>query len=124
VTLVAVAYDGAGNIGNSAPVTVTVSNGAPPVTADTTPPAVSITNPANGSRIGTKPVTVTASASDSGGLSMVKLLIDGVVVASGNASSLSYKWNTRNSAAGANTVTVQAQDLAGNQASKSISVTK
>jgi subtilisin family serine protease len=124
VTLVAVAYDGAGNIGNSAPVTVTVSNGAPPVTADTTPPAVSITNPANGSRIGTKPVTVTASASDSGGLSMVKLLIDGVVVASGNASSLSYKWNTRNSAAGAHTVTVQAQDLAGNQASKSISVTK
>src|SRR5439155_17387793 len=44
-SLTAVARDAAGNRATSAPVAVTVSNGAP---ADTTPPAVSITSPASG----------------------------------------------------------------------------
>jgi subtilisin family serine protease len=123
-SLAAVAYDGTGNIGNSAPVSVTVANAAPTVIADTTPPVVTITNPANGTKISNKLLTVTASATDAGGLSMVKLLIDGVVVASGNTSSVSYKWNTRNSSAGTHTITVQAQDTTGNQAAKSVSVTK
>ena len=121
----AVAYDDAGNIGNSAPVTITVANAAPKViTADTTPPVVSISNPVNGTKVTDKFVTVTATASDAGGLSMLKLLIDGTVVATGNTSNLSYKWNTRNIAAGAHTVTVEAQDSAGNKASKAVGVTK
>jgi len=92
--------------------------------ADTTPPSVAITNPSNGTKVGKGNVTVTASASDAGGLTSVKLSIDGVTVASGNTGTLSYKWNTRNIAVGAHTIAVSAQDNAGNAASKSISVTK
>src|SRR5258708_874817 len=58
--MTAVARDAAGNRTTSAPVTVTVSNAPPP---DTTPPAVSITSPANGATVSAT-VTVTASASD------------------------------------------------------------
>ena len=59
-----------------------------------------------------------------GGLSLVKLSIDGVAVASGNTGTLSYRWNTRNIAAGTHTITVWAQDTAGKIASKAVSVTK
>src|SRR5204862_484119 len=55
--LTARARDAAGNTTTSAAVTVTVSN------ADTTPPTVAITAPANGATV-TATVTVTASASD------------------------------------------------------------
>jgi hypothetical protein len=85
---------------------------------------VAIANPANGTKVGNGNVTVTASAADAGGLSLVKLSIDGVTVASGNAGTLSYKWNTRNVAAGAHTITAWAQDKAGNVASKAVSVSK
>jgi thermitase len=122
-TLTAAAYDAAGNTASSTPVAVTVANSSTKV-ADTTPPTVAITNPGNGTKVGKGSVTVSASASDAGGLASVKLSIDGVTVASGNTGTLSYKWNTRNVAAGAHTISVSAQDTAGNTAPQSISVTK
>jgi subtilisin family serine protease len=122
--LAAVAVDAAGNSGTSSPVTVTVANTGPALVSDTTPPAVAISNPANGTKVGNGQVTVTVTASDAGGLASVKLSIDGVTVASGNAGTLSYKWNTRNVAVGTHTITVWAQDTAGNVASQAVSVTR
>src|SRR5438105_2966147 len=66
-TLTAIARDAAGNRRTSSPVSVTVSNTA----ADTTPPTVSMTAPANGSTVsGT--VTVSANASDNVGVAGVQ----------------------------------------------------
>src|SRR5207253_1066367 len=73
-SLTARARDAAGNMTTSAAVSVTVSN-APP--ADTTPPTVSITAPANGSTVaGT--TSVTASASDNVGVVGVQYYLDNV----------------------------------------------
>ena len=65
-TLSAKAYDAAGNVGQSANVSVTVSNPVP----DTTPPTISLSSPFNGSTVsGT--VVATASASDNVGVNTV-----------------------------------------------------
>src|SRR5437762_702874 len=90
-SLTAVARDAAGNRTTSAPVAVTVSNGAP---ADMTPPAVSITSPASGARVsGT--VTMTANASDNIGVVGVQFLLDGVNVgAEVTAAPYSAPWDT------------------------------
>lgn len=121
--LTALAVDAAGNVGTSAPVTLTVANAAR-VVADKTPPAVAITNPAAGAKVSKTSVNVSATASDAGGIASVKLSIDGVVVATGNASPLTYRWNTRAVPTGSHTITVWAQDKAGNAATKTISVTR
>jgi thermitase len=122
--LVAVAVDAKGNTNSSSPVTLTVSNPTATATADTTPPTVAIVNPTNGSKIGNGSVTVKGSASDAGGLSMVKLSIDGTTVASGNSGTISYKWAAGKAAAGSHTITINATDKAGNTSSASIIVTK
>ena len=57
-------------------------------------------------------------------LASMTLSIDGVTVASGNTGKLSYKWNTRNVAAGTHTIAVWARDAVGNVASGSASVSK
>src|SRR5437762_10802917 len=90
-SLTAVARDAAGNRTTSAPVAVTVSNGAP---ADMTPPAGSITSPASGARVsGT--VTMTAKASDNIGVVRVQFLLDGVNVgAEVTAAPYSAPWDT------------------------------
>lgn len=119
-TLTAAAFDAAGNSTTSAPVAVTVSN----MTTSTTAPTVAITSPTNGSKIGNGKVTVSGAASDPAGLSSVKLSIDGVVVASGNTSTLSYNWNAHNVAAGSHSISLWAQDTAGRTSSTAISVTK
>src|SRR5207244_431413 len=67
-TLTAIARDAAGNRTTSGMVSVTV---------DATPPAVSVTAPANGATVsGT--VTVSAAASDTGGVAGVTFQLDGV----------------------------------------------
>src|SRR5882724_7078105 len=72
-TITAVARDAAGNSTTSAPVTVTVANGPP---ADTTPPTVNITAPANGATLkGT--VTLSANAADNVGVVGVQFFGDG-----------------------------------------------
>ena len=119
-SLVAVAYDAAGNSKASAVVSVNVANN---VVADTTPPVVAIVNPTNGSKVsGT--VAVGVSASDSAGSAALQqtLYIDGKLVASGTGASLSYNWNTRKVASGIHTLQAVAQDAAGNKTTASIQV--
>lgn len=119
-SLVAVAYDAAGNSKASPSVSVNVANN---VVADTTPPVVAIVSPANGSSVsGT--VSVGVSASDTAGSSTLqqKLYIDSKLVASGTGASLSYSWNTRKASAGTHTLQAVAQDAAGNKTTASIQV--
>ena len=119
-SLVAVAYDAAGNSKTSTTVSVNVANN---VVADTTPPAVAIVNPVNGSNVSGM-VSVGVSGSDNGGTVALQqtLYIDGKLVASGTGASLSYNWNTRKVASGIHTLQAVAQDAAGNKTTASIQV--
>ncbi|MBL8315826.1 MAG: S8 family serine peptidase [Rubrivivax sp.] len=121
-SLVAVAYDAAGNSTSSTTVSINVANN---VVADTTPPVVSINNPVNGSKVSGN-VSISISASDNGGSAGIsqKLLINGVQVASSTGGSLSYNWNTRKIAAGTYSISAVVCDAAGNSTTKAISVSR
>jgi hypothetical protein len=123
--MVVVAYDAAGNVGRSAPVTVNVANAAPaPVTTpDTVAPVVRIVNPVAGAVSGN--VAVSVSATDNLGAAALshELLVDGRVVAKGSGGSLSYNWNTRKLGAGVHIVQANVRDAAGNVGSATVSVT-
>jgi hypothetical protein len=120
-SLTAVARDAAGNRTTSAPVAVTVSNGAP---ADTTPPAVSITSPTAGARVsGT--VTMSANASDNVGVAGVQFMVDGSNAgAEVTAAPYSTPWDTTTASNGSHTLTGVARDAAGNRTTSApVSVT-
>jgi hypothetical protein len=123
-TLVATAYDAAGNVASSSSVAVNVANTVVVVAKDTTAPTLVISNPVAGSVSGT--VSVSLSASDNSGAAGIKqtLLIDGVQKASGTGGSLAYSWNTRKLTAGTHTVTAVATDAAGNKSSVTVTVNK
>jgi thermitase len=142
-SLVAVAYDAAGNAGRSTAVSVNVANavttttttttkptsttiaatGSTGTAADTTAPAVRIVNPVAGAASGT--VAVSLSASDNLGAAALsqQLLIDGILVAQGQGGTLAYSWNTRKLAPGTHTVKATARDAAGNVGSATVGVT-
>jgi hypothetical protein len=123
-SLVARAYDAAGNATSSTAVVVSVSGGAlPPPPADTTPPTVTITSPGNSSVV-TGLVTINVSAQDNVAVASLSVSVDGKVVSTGNSASVSYKWNTRKAASGTHTISATAKDAAGNQTSTAIQVTK
>jgi thermitase len=122
-TLIAQAYDAAGNSATSQPVTVSVTSGAPPSNPDTTAPVVTITSPLNGSRVSGM-VNISVSATDNVAVASVTLSIDGAIVASSSGSSISYRWNTKKVASGTHALSAVARDTSGNQATKTISVTK
>jgi chitinase len=91
---------------------------------DTTPPTVALSSPAAGATVsGT--VTVSATASDAGGVASVTLLVDGAAVgAPDTAAPYSFSWNTTGVANGGHTLAARAVDAAGNSAtSASRSVT-
>ena len=121
-SLVARAYDAAGNAASSTAVVVTVGGGTPPP-ADTTPPTVAITSPGNSSVV-TGMVTITVTAGDNVAVANLSVYVDGTVVSTGNSASISYKWNTRKAASGTHTISATAKDTSGNQTSTSIQVTK
>ncbi len=121
-TLTAVAYDAAGNATTSAPVAVTVSNTTN--TSSAAAPTVGISSPAGGSKVGNGSVSVSAWSNDPAGIASAKLSIDGVVVASGNMTTLSYNWNAKNVASGSHTISMWTQDVTGKTASTSITVRK
>ena len=123
-TLVAVAYDAAGNQRASAPIAVNVANNVAPPVADTTPPVVTIANPVAGYVSGN--VSVVVNATDNSGAAGISqtLYIDGVRKASGTGASLAYNWNTRKVAPGNHTIQAIAKDAAGNTASASVQVTR
>ena len=115
-TLTAIARDGLLGLSfTSAPVTVTVSNNAPPP-ADTTPPTVDITSPASGATVHDT-INVTADASDNVGVVGVQFLLDNGVNGSADATTPPYSisWNTATATDGSHTITAIARDAAGNQ---------
>lgn len=118
------AHDAAGNVGQSALVSVNVANAV--MAADSVAPVATIDNPANGSKVSGY-VSVTISGSDNSGVAGLKmtLFLNGVQVTSSSGSSqLKYGWNTRKIASGSYTLRVDATDTAGNKSSRSVLVTR
>jgi thermitase len=120
-TLTAIAYDAAGNMTSSTPVSVNVANSttiAP--TTDTIAPAVAITNPTNGGTVHGN-VNVSVNASDNSGAAGISmsLYVDGALAVSGSGSSLSYYWKPSN---GSHTLKAVARDRAGNTSTSTVSV--
>jgi peptidyl-Asp metalloendopeptidase len=113
------AFNSAGNSSYSNIGTATTDGAV----VDTIAPTVSILNPSSGAKVrGT--VYISVNASDNVGVSSLKLFIDGKLVSSGNASSLSYSWNTRKASVGTHTISSEATDPSSNKGSKAVSVTK
>jgi hypothetical protein len=114
-TLVAKAYDAAGNIGQSVSLPVNVVN-------DTIAPTVAITSPTTGSEVsGT--VSVAAAASDNIGISRIEFYRNDVMQAAVNTTPYSYSWDTNTVADGSHNLSARAYDAAGNSAqSASVSV--
>jgi thermitase len=121
-TLVATAYDKAGNATASTPVSVNVANAVTPPAKDTTPPVVKIDNPAPGVVSGN--VAVSVSATDNSGAAALteSLYIDNTLVATGKGGNLAYTWATRRYSYGNHTVKAMAKDAAGNWSSVSATV--
>jgi subtilisin family serine protease len=107
-TLVAVAYDAAGNAGTSAAVTVTVQNAT-----DAVSPTVSITS-LSGSG---KWLKIGVAASDNVGVARVEIYVDGKRVATDSAAPYAFSINVKSYAPGWHTVQARAFDAAGNSAS-------
>jgi len=122
-SLVATAYDAAGNSKASSTVSVNVANN---VVADTIAPTVLITNPANGSTLGASKAVISVVADDNSGSSALRqtLYINGTSVASAVGGALTYTWNTRRLASGTYTIQALAVDAAGNSTSRIIQVVR
>jgi len=89
------------------------------LSGDNTPPTVSITAPADGATISGN-VSVTATASDNGGLAGVQFQLDGTNLgAEVTAAPYSVSWNTTSATAGLHTLTAIARDAAGNRTTSS-----
>ena len=97
--------------GNESPKTDVVSA---KTLADTTPPTVSLTAPADGATVsGT--INVTANASDNVGVVGVQFLLDGNNLgAEDTTAPYSVSWNTSSATNGAHVLTARARDAAGN----------
>jgi chitodextrinase len=118
--LYARAYDAARNYGTTEVTSVRVDNGQGSQ-ADTTPPTVSITSPADGSTA-SGPVNVTASASDDVGVDRVEFSVDGSVQDTATTTPYGFSWDPSGAAAGPHTVTATAFDAAGNSSASSVTV--
>jgi subtilisin family serine protease len=116
-TLVAKAYDAAGNAASSSPVSLTLGN-------DSIAPIISSLNPASGTTISPSKQQLSASATDNNGVAKLSLTVDGREVAIAYGGSVSYTWNTRKLAKGAHSVTAKAWDAAGNTVSQTATVYK
>lgn len=99
-----------------------------PNTNDTTPPVVTISSPVNGSTIGTKgTVKLSATASDSSGISKIDILLDTQIMATCNAkTSCSTNVNVNKFTSGSHTITARATDGSANHniGTTSVTVTK
>ena len=97
---------------------------APPPPADTSPPSIAVSAPSAGANVsGT--VSISASASDSGGVAGVRFRADGQNIgAQDTTAPYSVPWDTSAATAGSHTLTAVATDAAGNTAtSDAVSVT-
>lgn len=118
-TLVAYAYDAAGNYSASSTVNVSVRN-----SADTIAPNVAINKPVNGSTITARNLSIAAAATDNVGVANTSLFINGKLVSTVTGGNLSYNWNTNKAGAGTHTLTVTATDTSGNATTSTVQVTK
>jgi hypothetical protein len=116
-TLLAKACDSAGNVGQSSPLAVTVSNTA----ADKTLPVVSILYPSDGGKVSGF-VKIQASAADASGISRVEFYIDGVLKSTAYSASYAYLWNTKSVKDGWHMISVKAYDSFGNYSEAKITV--
>ena len=91
---------------------------------DTTPPAVAVTSPADGSTV-VASGTLTANATDSGGVAGVRFKVDGNDVgAEDTVAPYTMPWNVPAMSAGLHTVTAVARDTSNNSATSApVSVT-
>ena len=80
---------------------------------DTTPPAASITAPANGATVSAT-VSVTANASDDVGVTKVEFLLDGVLQSTDTTSPYAWSWDTATATNGAHALVAKAYDAANN----------
>jgi hypothetical protein len=108
--LKAVAYDAAGNLAQSAIVTVSVANGQTP--PDATPPTIPVFLPGGGTVTGL--VTLTATASDNVGVSRVDFYANGGLVGSDTSAPYQVTWDSRKVTDGAAILMAVAFDAAGN----------
>lgn len=104
-TLTAKAVDGAGNVGTSATVTVTVNN-----VADTSSPTVAITST---STTGSK-LSVSVSATDNVAVAKVELYVDGSLAGTKTAAPYTFTVNLNSLSTGTHTLQAKAYDNAGN----------
>jgi hypothetical protein len=109
-TLVAKAYDAAGNIGTSTAVSFNVSNSGP----DTIPPTVSA-----GETGGSGTITLSASASDNVGVTSVDFYVDGALKGSDTTTPYTWALDSTALANGSHTLVAKATDAAGNVGSSS-----
>jgi hypothetical protein len=100
-------------------------------TSDTTPPAVSITAPTNGSTVSGN-IKPQASASDNIGVTKVEFYLDGALAQTdtsapycltGDTNGVCNDWNTKNVPNGLHTLLAKAYDAAGNTNQVSVSFT-
>jgi len=109
-SLTARGWDAAGNSGLSVPVQVTV--------LDETPPTVSITGPPDGSEVDRRStVSLSAVASDLGGISYVQFLVDGTVQCTDGASPYVCNWTVGSRKDVTYTIEAIARDTSGNTTS-------
>jgi len=108
--LKAVAFDAAGNLAQSAIVTVNVANAV--TQPDTTPPTVPAFLPGGGTVTGL--VTLSATASDNVGVSRVDFYANGELVGSGTSAPYHVTWDSRKVPDGAAILMAVAFDAAGN----------
>lgn len=110
----AVARDAAGHE-TSASAAVTVAN-------DTTPPTITLTNPADGATLGGETMLL-ASASDDVGVVGVRFKIDGALVGIDTVAPYELLWNTLDATNGTHVVTAVALDGASHETTTSTEVT-
>ncbi len=110
--LTAEARDSAGNRTVSPPVRVIVGNDPGP--ADTTPPSIALSAPADGSVI-TGTISIAANASDNVGIASVQFKLDGANLgAQDTMTPYAIAWDTTTVANGVHTLSAVASDGAGN----------
>ncbi|HEX5475481.1 MAG TPA: Ig-like domain-containing protein [Vicinamibacterales bacterium] len=108
-TLVAKAYDEAGNTASSTPVTVNVVPGPP----DTEDPVAAMTAPAEGATINSQS-SIGVDATDNVGVVTVDLLVDGTMAASTTSAPYAFAVSGLALTAGPHTLQGRASDAAGN----------
>ena len=114
-SLMAKAYDAAGNTGESTPLTVQVDN-------DTQPPVIVSLSPGEGATLDGNRVTLAASASDDQGVADIALYLDGRLLDQGSGADISVTENVRKLAPGAHQLKAVARDPSGKRGERVVTV--